>query len=49
MGRLAADYLTATPTQRLHLNSTELSIRLAVRGSSGAAPQRQGRGPGEQQ
>jgi LacI family transcriptional regulator len=49
MGRLAADYLTATPTQRLHLGSTELSIRLAVRGSSGAAPQRQGRGPDEQQ
>lgn len=38
MGRLAADYLTATPTQRLHMRGTELTIRLAVRGSSGAAP-----------
>jgi LacI family transcriptional regulator len=37
MGQLAADYLTATPTQRLHMRSTELPIRLAVRGSTGAA------------
>jgi LacI family transcriptional regulator len=37
MGHLAADYLTATPTQRLHMRSTELPIRLAVRGSTGAA------------
>jgi len=38
MGRLAADYITASPTQRLHMRGTELPIRLAVRGSTGAAP-----------
>jgi LacI family transcriptional regulator len=39
MGRLAADYITASPTQRLHMRGNELAIRLAVRGSTGAAPE----------
>lgn len=35
MGRLAGDYALASPTQRLHLQRTELPIRLIVRTSTG--------------
>lgn len=38
MGRLAADYVLASPLQRKHLKERELPIRLVVRESSGAAP-----------
>ena len=36
MGRLAADVLMASPTQKLHLGNTELFVRMAVRGSTAA-------------
>jgi LacI family transcriptional regulator len=35
MGRLAADVIVASPTQKLHLENTELFVRMAVRGSTG--------------
>jgi LacI family transcriptional regulator len=38
MGRLAADYVLASPLQREHLKERELPIRLIVRESSGAVP-----------
>ena len=38
MGLLAANYLTATPAQRMHQRGRELAIRLIVRGSTGVAP-----------
>jgi LacI family transcriptional regulator len=38
MGRLAADYVMASPLQRKYLKERELPIRLVVRESSGAAP-----------
>jgi len=34
MGRIAADYILASPSQRLHLKGRELAIRLIVRGST---------------
>jgi LacI family transcriptional regulator len=37
MGRLAADYILASPMQRRHLASRELAIRLVVRASTGTA------------
>jgi LacI family transcriptional regulator len=37
MGRLAGDYVLASPAQRPHLHQRELSIRLVVRGSTGPA------------
>ena len=40
MGRLAADYVLASPLQRKHLKDHELPIRLVVRGSSGPALRR---------
>jgi LacI family transcriptional regulator len=39
MGRLAADYVLASPLQRKHLREHELPIRLVVRESSGRAPE----------
>jgi LacI family transcriptional regulator len=38
MGRLAADYILASPLQRRHLRQRELAIRLIVRGTTGPAP-----------
>lgn len=38
MGRLAADYVMASPLQRKYLKERELPIRLVVRKSSGPAP-----------
>lgn len=38
MGRLAGDYVLSSSTQRLHLQRTELPIRLIVRASTGPAP-----------
>ena len=38
MGRLAADYLTASDAQRQHMQHRELPVRLVVRGSTGQAP-----------
>jgi Periplasmic binding protein-like domain len=38
MGRLAADYVLASPLQRNHLKERELPIRLVVRESTGPAP-----------
>jgi len=38
MGRLAADYILASPMQRPHLRQRELAIRLVIRGSTGPAP-----------
>lgn len=35
MGRLAADVIVASPTQKLHFQNTELHVRMAVRGSTG--------------
>jgi LacI family transcriptional regulator len=43
MGRLAADYVLASPLQRKHLRERELPIRLVVRESSGPAPNMQAR------
>src|SRR5271163_1126899 len=37
MGRLAADYVLASPVQRKHLKERELPIRLVIRESSGPA------------
>jgi LacI family transcriptional regulator len=37
MGRLAADYILASATQRRHMRQRDLSIRLIVRGSTGPA------------
>jgi LacI family transcriptional regulator len=37
MGRLAADYILASPLQRRHLKQRELAIRLVVRGSTAHA------------
>jgi LacI family transcriptional regulator len=52
MGRLAADYVLASPSQRRHLKDHELPIRLVVRESSGPAPEKQirraGRGESSQ-
>ena len=41
MGRLAADYVLASPSQRNHLTERELPIRLVVRDSTGPAPETQ--------
>jgi LacI family transcriptional regulator len=38
MGRLAADYILASPLQRKHLRQRELAIRLVVRGTTRPAP-----------
>jgi LacI family transcriptional regulator len=38
MGRIAADYVLASPLQRLHMRQTELTIKLVVRGSTKPAP-----------
>jgi LacI family transcriptional regulator len=38
MGRLAADYILASPLQRRHLRQRELAIRLIVRGTTAPAP-----------
>ncbi|PWJ88574.1 LacI family transcriptional regulator [Mesorhizobium loti] len=38
MGRIAADYILASPSQRLHLRQRELAIRLVVRESTAVAP-----------
>jgi LacI family transcriptional regulator len=35
MGRLAAEYILASPPQKTHLRQRELAIRLVVRGSTG--------------
>lgn len=43
MGRLAADYILASPPQRNHIAERELPIRLVVRQSSGPAPDSQTR------
>ncbi|RTM08845.1 MAG: LacI family DNA-binding transcriptional regulator [Hyphomicrobiales bacterium] len=40
MGRIAADYVLATPLQRLHMRQRELAIRLVVRGSTRPLPRR---------
>ena len=45
MGRLAADYVLASPVQRKHLKERELPIRLVVRESSGPAPKWRLSGP----
>jgi LacI family transcriptional regulator len=37
MGRLAADYILAPPTQRKHMRQRDLPIRLVIRGSTGPA------------
>lgn len=38
MGRLAADYILASPLQRRHLRQRELAIRLITRSSTGPVP-----------
>jgi LacI family transcriptional regulator len=40
MGRLAADYILAQPTQRKHMRQRELPIHLIIRGSTGPAAAR---------
>ena len=40
MGRLAADYILASPLQRRHMRQRELAIRLIVRGSTAPAAAR---------
>ena len=35
LGRLAAEYILASPPQKAHLRQRELAIRLVVRGGTG--------------